>query len=156
MSNSSWVVSLAYELKKRFSGFGIANQRCLHGRLSGALLKALSLCHSPYWVPSTIHTTAPLELQTCSSHFETHFKESGTVLWVVLKSWVITFNSFYPFSGILNFPEIFPSHHHVNLGCWHSCLGDSSCLRPSRTSSPRHGSWEGLSSYRRFSESTSL
>lgn len=143
-------------LKKPFSGFGIAKQWCLHCRLPGALLKALSLSHSPYWVPSTIHTTAPLWLQACSSHFEKDFNESGTVLWVVLKSWVVTFNTFYPFSGILNFPEIFPSHHHVNLGCWHSCLGDRSCLRPSRMRSLRAGSWEGLSLYRCFSESTSL
>ena len=147
---------LGWCVKKPFSGFGIARQRCLRCRLSGALLKALSPSHSLYRVPSTIHTTALLRLQPCSSHFEKHFNESGTVLWVVLKSWAITFNSFYPFSGILNFPAIFPSHRHVNLGCWHSCLGDSSCLRPSGMRSPRSGSWEGLSSYRCFSESTSL
>lgn len=65
--------------------------------------------------PSTIHTTVLLWLQTCSSHLEKHFNEPGTILWVILKSWVIIFRSFYPFSGILN--------------------RNSSCLRPSRMTS---------------------
>lgn len=66
--------------------------------------------------PSTIHTTVLLWLHTCSSHFKKHLNESGTILWVVLKSWMVIFESFCPSAGILN--------------------RNSCCLRPSRTRSP--------------------
>lgn len=99
MSSRCHKFFLGLPVIKPFHGFGPASQQCFCCKL-----------RAPY-PPSTIHTTVLLWLQTFlqSFHSEKHFNETGTILWVLLRSWVIILERFYPFSSILNRNSLRPS-----------------------------------------------